>query len=196
MNIADVLLHLRLGRVTRSGDLLEYLRKERPKMSRASMFRTISLCLIALIASAQAQASFVDMFNGVKVGAPLPKSDLIFLSSAPSTTKSVQLIDFWATTCEPCRTSIPKLNAFHQKYAPKGLVMIGVSDESKEQVATFLKAVPMQYATAIEGASSLHKILRIRALPYAIFVNRDGVVIWRGQPEEITDQLIEFFLAL
>lgn len=39
VNIADLLLHLRIRRVTRSGDLLEYLRKERPSMSRATMLR-------------------------------------------------------------------------------------------------------------------------------------------------------------
>ena len=159
------------------------------------MLRTIVFSLTALLFAASAQASFVDMFNGVTVGAPLPKNDLVFLGPAPSTANTVQLIDFWATTCEPCRTSIPKLNAFHQKYGPKGLVMIGVSEESKETVAPFLEKFPIQYASAVEGTSSLHKSLRIRALPYAIFVNRSGTIVWRGQPSEITGELIESLLA-
>lgn len=159
------------------------------------MLRTIAFSLVALIVAFSAQAGFVDMFNGVTVGAPLPNNDLVFLGPKPSTTNTVQLIDFWATTCEPCKTSIPKLNALHQKYAPKGLVMIGVSEESRETVTPFLEKVPMQYASAVEGAASLHKALRIRALPYAIFVNRSGTIVWRGQPSEITGELIESLLA-
>jgi thiol-disulfide isomerase/thioredoxin len=158
------------------------------------MLRIIAFCLTALVAPGPAQAGFVDIFNGVTVGAQLPKNDLVFLGAAPSTANNVRLIDFWATTCAPCRTSIPKLNALHQKYASKGLVMIGVSEESKEVVAPFLEKVPMHYAAAVEGMYSLHKALRIRALPYAIFVDRSGTIVWRGQPEEITEQLIESLL--
>ena len=158
------------------------------------MLRTIAFCLITLISVAPAQAGFVDMFNGVTVGAQLPKNDLVFLGATPSTESNVRLIDFWATTCAPCRTSIPKLNALHQKYASKGLLMIGVSEESKETVTSFLEKVPMHYASAVEGTHSLHKALRIRALPYAIFVDHSGTIIWRGQPSEITEQLIESLL--
>src|SRR6185369_8441998 len=109
------------------------------------------LCLGTLMSAVPAHAGFVDMFNGVTVGAPLPKSDFVFLRAAPPTAHSVQLIDFWETTCESCRTMVPKLNALHQKYAPQGLVMIGVSSESKETVTPFLEKVPMQYAVAVEG---------------------------------------------
>lgn len=158
------------------------------------MLRTIAFCLVALLSFAPAQASFVDMFNGVTVGTQLPRNDLVFLGATPPSGGRVQLIDFWASTCEPCRTSIPKLNALHQKYVSKGLVMIGVSEESKEIVASFLDKVPMQYTSAVEGAYSLHKALQIRALPYAIFVDRSGTIVWRGQSSEITEQLIESLL--
>ncbi|NDI84366.1 redoxin family protein [Undibacterium sp. B2R-29] len=141
------------------------------------------------------QAGIVDMFNGVTVGDPLPKNNIVFLSAPPPTTNNVQLIDFWATTCAPCRTSIPKLNALHHKYSPKGLVVIGVSEEPREAVVPFLEKVPMHYSSAVEGTASLHKALRIRALPYAIFVNRSGTIVWRGQPSEITGELIESLLT-
>lgn len=159
------------------------------------MVKATAFSLVALMIAFSAQAGVVDMFNGVKIGTPLPSNDLVFLDAKPSTANTVQLIDFWSTTCEPCKTSIPKLNALHQKYAPKGLVMIGVSEESRETVIPFLEKVPMQYASAVEGTASLHKALRIRALPYAIFVNRSGTIVWRGQPSEITGELIESLLA-
>ena len=41
------------------------------------------------------------------------------------------VIEFWATWCGPCRTSIPHLNELYNKYKGKGLSIIGVSDEVK-----------------------------------------------------------------
>jgi hypothetical protein len=73
--------------------------------------------------------------------------------------------------------------------------MIGVSPEPKALVASFMEKVPMHYASAVEGTPSLHKALRIRAVPYAIFVDRAGTIVWRGQPSEITEQLIESLLT-
>ena len=159
------------------------------------MLRNILFCTLVLSTASSARADFVDFFNGVTVGAQLPKHDLAFIGPAPATENKVQLIDFWATWCAPCITSIPKFNAFHQKFALKGLVIIGVSQESREVVEPFLTKVPMQYASALEGKAKLHVALKIKALPYAIFVDRAGKIVWRGQPSAISEELIESLLA-
>ncbi|MBI3524878.1 MAG: TlpA family protein disulfide reductase [Betaproteobacteria bacterium] len=149
----------------------------------------------AIVIAFPVYAGFADFFNGVEIGAPLPENDLQFLGATAATADHIVLIDFWATWCEPCRESIPRLNMWHEKFGAKGLVIIGVSQESKKVVDPFLGKLPMHYATAIEGSKSLHKALGIKALPYAIFVNRAGKIVWRGQPSEITDELILSLLA-
>ena len=37
------------------------------------------------------------------------------------------VVNFWATWCEPCRDEYPALNELARKYAPQGLVVIGIS---------------------------------------------------------------------
>ena len=47
----------------------------------------------------------------------------------------VLVLDFWATWCGPCITEIPEFNRLQEKYAGKGVKVIGVtlaSGEAKE----------------------------------------------------------------
>src|SRR5450432_1504901 len=39
----------------------------------------------------------------------------------------VLLLDFWATWCHGCKEEIPWFAGFHEKYASKGLSVVGVS---------------------------------------------------------------------
>ncbi len=151
---------------------------------------------LALAGSAVcASAGLVDWYNGVKLDARLPAHDLQFIGAAPTLEGKLVLMDFWATWCAPCRESFPKLNAWHASYAAKGLVIVGVSPETAEVVTPFLTRVPLQYAVAVEGKKSIQKAFGIKGLPYAFFVNKAGKIVWRGQPADITDQLIESLLA-
>lgn len=150
---------------------------------------------LTLTLAPPAEAGVVDFFNGVTVGSQLPEHDFIFLNHSPVSESKLLLIDFWATWCAPCRVSIPRLNEFHQKFSEKGLEIIGVSQETREAVEPFLEKIPMQYPSAIEGPAKLHTSLKIKALPYAIFVDRNGKIIWRGQPDAINEALIESLLA-
>ena len=150
--------------------------------------------LLAAIITFPVQAGLADFLNGVKVGQQLPAHNFQFIGSVPDTSDKLLLIDFWATHCAPCITSIPEVNALHDKYAAKGLVIIGLSDETEAKVKPFLVKHPMRYASAIEGTQSLKKELRIKAIPYAIFVDRTSKIVWRGQPDDITDKLIDSLL--
>ncbi|NIV94844.1 redoxin domain-containing protein [candidate division KSB1 bacterium] len=50
---------------------------------------------------------------------------------------NVILLDYWATWCIPCLKEMPDLDKLTNKYQGKGLVLICVSDKSKEQLQVY-----------------------------------------------------------
>src|SRR5690349_7587313 len=43
------------------------------------------------------------------------------------------VLNFWASWCQPCVEETPSLSAFAQEYAPKGVVVLGISVDKDEQ---------------------------------------------------------------
>jgi len=60
----------------------------------------------------------------------------------------VLVLDFYATWCEPCRASIPRLKALHQKFGPAGLEIVGLNvggPDDRVKVADFARELGIAY---------------------------------------------------
>jgi thiol-disulfide isomerase/thioredoxin len=102
----------------------------------------------------------------------------------------VVLVNFWATWCEPCRVEIPWLIEINRKYAPKGLVILGIStdDEGRSVVAPFVakerfdvngQNLPMNYRILIGNEDAEDKFGGVIGLPTSILISREGKQIKR-----------------
>ena len=147
--------------------------------------------LLPLLASPwlPAQAGMKDWLNGAALGRPLPVHEMQQLAGPPPGAASrLTLLDFWATWCAPCLNGLAHLDALHRELQAEGLRVLGLSPERPEAVRAFLAKRPLSYAIAVDGEPGLHKLLRIRAMPYALLLDAKGLVIWRGEPGELQAQ--------
>jgi thiol-disulfide isomerase/thioredoxin len=141
-----------------------------------------------------ASAGVIDWYNGVKLGAKLPDFDAQYLNGNPAADSKLTFIDFWATWCAPCREQIPHINSMYAKYKDQGLSVIGLTLETVDVAMPFLKKVSFEYPVGAGGERPLQRALGIKALPYGLFVNSEAVVIWRGQPSDLTNDTVNGLL--
>ena len=90
----------------------------------------------------------------------------------------VVILDFWATWCGPCRMAIPILIDLQTKYRASGFQVVGISDETKEQVAPFAKRQGMNYAVVAdpEGSRIGGRAYGVRSLPTLVVIDRKGKI--------------------
>lgn len=104
------------------------------------------------------------------------------------------IVEFWATWCPPCRTSIPHLNEVYKKYKDKGLEIIGVTDEDLSTVNAFVRKIPIDYHVALDANGKFAKPFGIRGIPHAMILDKEGKVIWEGHPMSLPESQIEAVL--
>ena len=115
----------------------------------------------------------------VKEGDPAPALASHRLEGTlPDCKGRVVVLDFWASWCGPCASSLPALEKLHQKYKDRGVVVIGVSvDDDAAKMQAFLKKHPVSFATVRDAGQSLVAACSIESMPTSIVIGRDGKVV-------------------
>ena len=110
--------------------------------------------------------------------------------------KGVNVVEFWATWCPPCLTSIPHLTETQVKYKDHGVNIIGVTNEPLETVEPFVNRMgeKMEYSVAVDKERSTSNEFMerydLRGIPHA-FVVKDGKIVWHGHPMKGLEAAIE-----
>jgi len=115
----------------------------------------------------------------------------------------VFVVEFWATWCPPCRTSIPHLTELQKKFKEKGVTIVGVSseDDAASVVPAFVEKMgeKMDYAVAIDDGRTTSRAWMDAAgqdgIPTAFVVSKDGRVAWIGHPMAELEQVLDDITA-
>ena len=108
--------------------------------------------------------------------------------------KSVYVVEFWATWCGPCISSIPHLTKLQEEYNDK-VVFIGISTETAEKVKPFVEKQgdKMNYTIALDKEEKCQKnymtAYHQKGIPCAFIIDREGLVVWVGHPLRMDEPL-------
>ena len=102
----------------------------------------------------------------------------------------VVLVDFWAVLCGPCRRLMPRLEKLHAQHKHKGLLVVGVTDDAKEDAEKFARSFKITYPLGIDDQGKSHDAFAVKRLPTCWLVGRDGRVAWKGPTDKLPDQAV------
>lgn len=114
---------------------------------------------------------------------------------------NLYVVEFWATWCGPCRVSIPHLTQLQKRFADRGVVFIGISDEPVEKVKPFVQEMgaKMDYTVAVDREQQTSQDyltpFEVQGIPHAFVVGRDGRILWEGHPMMSLDKTLEEILT-
>ncbi len=111
----------------------------------------------------------------------------------------VIILDFWAVWCGPCIATFPHLREWHEQYADKGLVIIGVTkhynfkwdeaakkaakadeevspEEEQAMLVKFAESHSLKHRFAIQEGTELADFYSVRGIPQIVVIDQQGKV--------------------
>jgi thiol-disulfide isomerase/thioredoxin len=106
------------------------------------------------------------------------------------------IINFWATWCAPCRREIPLLEGLSGRWSGRGVQVVGIAVDHREEVANYARQLKIEYPIligeqdALDVASSLG--FDSPVFPFTVFTDRRGelVALYVGELHEPQAALI------
>ncbi|HZQ85215.1 MAG TPA: TlpA disulfide reductase family protein [Acidimicrobiales bacterium] len=106
------------------------------------------------------------------------------------------VVNFWSTTCVPCRQEMPALAAVAARYAGR-VAFVGIDHEDTRPAALrFVSATGVQYPVGFDPEGKTADAYRLRGLPTTVFVRADGTVLVRHTGPLTRDQVLDEVAAL
>ncbi len=88
------------------------------------------------------------------------------------------LINFWYTTCPPCREEMPELSRAYQQYRAQGLTVLAINsqDERAPAVRAFAEALGLAFVPLLDPKKKVTQRYGVSFNPSSVFIARDGRV--------------------
>lgn len=89
----------------------------------------------------------------------------------------VVYLDFWASWCAPCLTSLPLLEELRGEFSSKDFQILAVNvDQDPAKARKFLERISVHYPSATDPAGRIPESFGIETMPTSFIIDRNGVI--------------------
>ncbi len=134
-----------------------------------------SLCVLALCAASCSSSSL-----------PAPQGPPVAVRREPGLdgriaefprAGRVTLVDFWSTSCDPCKRMMPSFESLWQEHRNDGLDIVGVAtDDNPGLVAEQLKSLGITYPNLLDTTGQVRGQYRVGPVPHSVVIDKQGRV--------------------
>ena len=147
----------------------------------------LAAMLLAPIQPASAQTPLKDAYLKRFVGKPAPPLVLKDTKGVPVKLSDyrgrVVLLNFWYSTCFPCRMETPDLIALYQAYKERGLVVLGINTDplimpadAGGMLQRFIDTYKIPYPVLVADRKVYEDYGRTPIAPITLLVDRQGTI--------------------
>jgi cytochrome c biogenesis protein CcmG, thiol:disulfide interchange protein DsbE len=155
----------------------------RRRWSLAWLLAILALALVlAWLASVPLLRGEPDGRAGIRVGEPAPDLRLRGLDgrtwALDEADGRLVWVNFWAVSCEPCRTEMPAMQRLAEAY-PDDLLILGVNwGEGEDVIADFVERYEIGYPILLDpDLEAYYRWASTDGLPRHYFIGAEGTVL-------------------
>lgn len=131
--------------------------------------------------------------NAVAIGRDLPNIELEDLDGSRIRTIDLAdgplILNFWYSTCEPCRREMPALEAVHREFSGR-VTMVGVNiADSPTAAANFAARYDVTFPILLDPTGRLTAAVGIGGAPTTLFIGSDGRIVEQVAGEMTRDRI-------
>lgn len=162
-------------------------------MSANSKALFLIIALAALILGAWANRARIETVNA-DIATPLLNAQLKLANSqlqgVQPDLSALNLVNFWASWCAPCRHEMPIFENMSRRYSAQGFQVIGIAIDSPERTRDMLDSMDIRYPIYYAENSGMLLMEQLGnpqgLLPYSLLIDKNGAII-----EQVLGQINE-----
>ena len=107
----------------------------------------------------------------------------------------VVVLDFFATWCRPCKSTIPKLNKIYSRYRDRGVTVVGFSldKEGRDKVRRYIATQGVDFPVVIGNNRLAAKLAQVEVLPTTIVLDPWGRQVARFEGVVDSERIVSAF---
>lgn len=160
-----------------------------PKGQRIAGLAVLGVALVLIVINAAAAFRNLDSLRPVHVGQDAPAFTLPLIDgqgqlaeqlALDSLRGSIVIIDFWATWCGPCASSMPVLEEVALLYRDKGVRVLSINTEGPRQ-ARAARAMVQRLSpsvTLVSDQGEVSQLYKVGTIPHMLVLDPKGQVRW------------------
>jgi|TARA_B110000914_G_scaffold46896_1_gene39959 cytochrome c biogenesis protein CcmG/thiol:disulfide interchange protein DsbE len=138
---------------------------------KSQMLALLTLTAVSTSAWAVEEGDQAPVFDLPSIYADHPA-----ISTASLEGKTVY-VDFWASWCAPCLSSLPLYNDMYHKYKDQGLEIVAINvDNPIEDGLDFLLDTPLDFLIPADPDGEAAELFEVIGMPTSYLIEPDGTV--------------------